>query len=41
MSLFSQAGKKKENLGWNLRGRTENCARNNGWISCLEMAKAE
>lgn len=36
MSLFSQPGKKQENLVWKLRGKTENCARNNGWISHVE-----
>lgn len=41
MSLFSQMGKKQEDLVWNLRGKTENRARNNGWISPVEMAKTE
>lgn len=41
MSLFSQMGKKQEDLVWNLRGKTENCARNNGWISHAEMPTTE
>lgn len=41
MTLFSQPGKKQENLVWNLRGKTENFARINGWISDVETAKTE
>lgn len=41
MSLFSQPGKKQENLVWNLRGKTENFATTNGWIEDVEMAKTE